>query len=70
MAEAFVKLTVNLTPKSNTALHMVSERNEEIRTVVVNRAIQLYDFISTKLAEGKQVCFLNEDGEVEAFRLL
>ncbi len=46
------RLTVNLTQKSAEAMEHAAELNRDTKTDTVNRALQVYDYICTKQAEG------------------
>lgn len=69
MAE-LTRLTVNLTPKSDTALTNLAERTDLNRTDLVNRALQLYDYVDKATDAGHQLLLLKPDGETVRIKLL
>lgn len=50
-----MKLTVMLTPRSVAALSDAAQLNEETKTNVVNRGIQLYLLITKAIANGDEI---------------
>jgi hypothetical protein len=68
--ENWTKLTVNLTPKSATALGTAALISEDTRTDVVNRALQLYTFLLAEQAEGKRLALVDEDGNLSWVRII
>lgn len=64
MAGDLCKVTVNLTPKSFAALHDAAQLNEETRTNVINRSIQLYELLCREQAEGKEILLREPDGSM------
>ncbi len=55
-----VKLTVNLTEKSDRALTRAAELSADKRTDVVNRALQLYTILLEETRTGKPLAFVEE----------
>lgn len=60
--EPLVRLTVNLVPRADTALTLVSQLTGDSKTDSVNRAIQVYAYIESVLARGGEF-LVREDGE-------
>jgi hypothetical protein len=54
-------VSVRLIPKSMRALEALAVRNGLTKTDVINRALQVYDYIDAEQAEGRQI--LSRDGE-------
>ncbi len=65
-------MTVNLTPKSADALSRSAQREEISRTDVVNRALQMYDYLRARMVDqGTQVLLRSADGaELERLTIL
>jgi hypothetical protein len=64
------RMTVNLMPKAADALNAVSQRERESKTDAVNRALQLYDFISRQAAAGTRILLEAPDGQQRAVEFL
>lgn len=63
-----MKLTVMLTPRSDVALAEAAKLNEETRTSVINRGIQLYLLITKAIANGDEV-YIHPAGTKDLTRL-
>jgi hypothetical protein len=57
------KVTVNLTPRSYTALTKVATLTGYTRTDVINRALQLYHHVEEQLADGHKFMIMEPDGK-------
>lgn len=57
-------LKVNITAKTYDAMHIAAQVNEEQRTDVVNRAIQLYAYVSEAIADNAELQVRDRNGEV------
>lgn len=64
------RLTVNLTPKSDAALTNLAERTDLNRTDLVNRALQLYDYVDKATEAGHQLMLRRPDGQLDRIKLL
>ncbi|MCA1223559.1 hypothetical protein [Streptomyces sp. 8L] len=62
-------LNCKLTPRANDALLRTVERAQLSKTDVVNRAIQVYDFIEAQLADGGEI-LVRKNGEIEKITLI
>lgn len=62
-------LNCKLIPRANDALLRTVERAQLSKTDVVNRAIQVYDFIEAQLADGGEI-LVRKNGEIEKITLL
>lgn len=68
MAGNYVRLTINLSQKANTAMERAAEREGLNRTEIVNRALQVYDFIQDQVTQGKQIrAYTGDQGEIIRF---
>lgn len=61
---------VALTDKSEAALERLGILTGFTETDLINRAIQLYAFITEEIALDKKFGIVDTDGTVEAFKLL
>ena len=70
-SNSYERLTVNLTQKASAALLATAEREELNRTDVVNRALQLYEYVS-KLRDngGELLARETPGGDVMLMRLI
>jgi hypothetical protein len=61
------RVTVNLTPRSVTALDSAVARTGDSRTDTINRALQVYDLVLELLerGDGRSLRLKHPDGEVE-----
>lgn len=66
---ALTKLTVNLTPKSVKALDAASGIEELSKTDTVNRALQLYGYLSTHLAAGYEILLRDRSGTIDRLHI-
>jgi hypothetical protein len=64
------KLTVNLVPAAMTALELAALVTEDSRTDVVNRAIQVYEYLMNRVANGDEVIIRSKDGTIELIKFL
>jgi len=65
------RITVNLIPKASRALASAMGRNGDSKTDTVNRALQLYEFVTRLEAEGGTLYVRGQDGtELERIQLL
>jgi len=65
------RITVALIAKATDDLRKIQERTGLSKTDVVNRALTLYEFIDSTLAEGSELLLRNkETGETAIVRLL
>lgn len=65
------RVTVNLTPRSITALERTSRATGDTKTDTINRALQVYALVQ-ELADrgGGSIKVVHEDGAVERIHLL
>lgn len=61
MADEKPVVSVRLIPKSMRALEALAERNGLSKTDVINRALQIYDYIDAEQGRGRQI--LSHDSE-------
>lgn len=52
VAPALVKLTVNLTEANYAALLAAAARSGDDKTTTINRALQVYDFVTREIEQG------------------
>lgn len=64
------RLTVNLTPKSDAALTNLANRTDLNRTDLVNRALQLYDYVDKATEAGMQLMLRGPDGQLDLIKIL
>ncbi len=60
-------LTVNLIPDAMTALGDAAARDGNTRTDTVNRALQMYEFITNQMADGWELA-LHRNGEIRVYK--
>ncbi|MGW1449636.1 hypothetical protein ACWCO3_15300 [Micromonospora sp. NPDC002411] len=66
-----VRVTVNLTPRSYSALERASELTGDNRTDTINRALLVYSLIKELSDQGGgSLTILNNDGEKERIHIL
>ena len=70
MSTDLQRVTVNLIPKSSASLDRLAERTTMSKTDVINRALQLYDFIDGETAAGGQILVRSADGTAEVLRII
>ncbi len=60
------KVTANFTPKALAAMDHRAQADGHTRTEVINRGIQVYDFLMTKVdeVEGSHLAIVRPDGTV------
>lgn len=65
MANDLTRLTVNLTPKAVRAMEEAAARDEDSKTDVVNRSLQLYNLICrfASLDKSGVVTMLDKEGK-------
>jgi hypothetical protein len=59
---ASTRITVNLNAKSTKALDRCAEIEQDSKTVVVNRALQIYEWILEEKIKGNQLAILDANG--------
>jgi len=65
------RITVNLTPKSSTALEIAVELTGDTKTDAINRAIQIYAFLEQVIREGGSVHVREKQGaELERLKIV
>lgn len=70
MSTDLQRVTVNLITKSSDSLDRLASRSGMSKTDVINRALQLYDFIDTEIATGKQILIRSGDDDDQVLRLI
>jgi len=70
MSTDLQRVTVNLIPKAADSLDRLAERTTMSKTDVINRALQLYDFIDGVTAGGGDVLVRPKDGATELLKLI
>lgn len=68
--QPMTRLTVNLIPKTVAALDQVTALNQENKTDAVNRALQMYAWLSELAAAGGAVMVTAGDGTTREVRFL
>jgi hypothetical protein len=63
------KLTVNVTARSIHALEVGAELNADTETDTVNRALQVYAFLTHFTAQGCDLLLRHPDGELEKIQI-
>lgn len=56
-----VKVTVNLNPEAWAALHNAAQALEMTRTDVINRALQIYNFLISEEIAGNKIQVYDEE---------
>jgi len=65
------RITVALIPQAAEDLQHLQNRTGLSKTDIVNRAVSLYDFVSTQLGEGRDLLIRdNETKETQVIRLI
>jgi hypothetical protein len=65
------RITVNLTPRSSSALELAVELSGDTKTDTINRAIQIYAYLEKVLQDGGSVHVREQDGsELERLRIV
>jgi hypothetical protein len=65
------RITVNLTPRSSSALELAVELSGDTKTDTINRAIQVYAYLEKVLQDGGSVHVREQDGaELERLRIV
>jgi hypothetical protein len=65
------RITVNLTPRSSSALELAVELSGDTKTDTINRAIQIYAYLEKVLRDGGSVHVREEDGaELERLKIV
>lgn len=64
------RITVGLTRKTQKALARAAESEGLTKTDIVNRALQLYDWMLDQQTRGYKIATLREDGDVERVTFL
>lgn len=64
------RITVTLHPKSRSALDTLTAEHTLSSTETVNRALQLYAYVSAEQAAGGKVRIHRPDGDVETVAFL
>ena len=70
MSDVALRITVGLTTKANAAVNWLAERTGMSKTDVVNRAVQLYQFVEQQEADGAQLGLIRPDGSVDRMHML
>lgn len=70
MASDLTRITVNLIPAASEALAESAERDKLSQTDVVNRALQVYNFIDRQVRGGKAVLLRDGSGNVEQVHII
>ena len=65
------RITVNLTPRSSSALQLAVELSGDTKTDTINRAIQIYAYLEKVLQDGGSIYVREQDGaEPERLRIV
>lgn len=64
------RITVALIPRAAADLAALHDRTGLSKTDLVNRAITLYEFIDSEIAQGREILARSADGSVVTIRLL
>jgi hypothetical protein len=64
------RITVALVARAIAALRRIVERTKLSQTDVINRAIQLYEFIDYELSTGAELIIIHRDGQRHSVKLL
>jgi hypothetical protein len=65
------RITVNLTPRSSSALELAVELSGDTKTDTINRAIQIYAYLEKVLQDGGSVHVREQTGaELERLRIV
>lgn len=70
MADATNRLNAALVPDAAQALARLIERTGFTKVSVVNRALQVYDYIEAELRSGGELVVRSPDGRMETLRIL
>ena len=69
MAE-LTRVTVNLTEKSSRALDWLSDVTSLNRTDIINRSVQLYQYIQSATITDAELYIKRPDGRIELIKIL
>lgn len=69
-SQRLTKITVNLNERAAEALASSAERDGETRTDIINRALQMYDWIGKEVARGSEVYLKAPTGSHIAVRFM
>jgi uncharacterized protein (DUF1778 family) len=65
------RITVNLTPRSSSALDLAAELTGDTKTDTINRAIQIYAYLEKVIRDGGSVHVRAEEGaDLEPLRIV
>jgi hypothetical protein len=65
------RITVNLTPRSSSALDLAVELTGDTKTDTINRAIQIYAYLEKVIRDGGSVHIRAEEGaDLERLRIV
>ncbi len=70
MADVALRITVGLTTKANEAVDWLAEHTGLSKTDIVNRGVQLYQFVEQWEANGSHLGLIRPDGSVNLVKLL
>ena len=60
-----IRLTVKLTPRAAASLTLAAHANKDSRTDTVNRALQMYAYLSSQVKAGDEVLLRDKRGNVK-----
>ncbi|MFH9953305.1 hypothetical protein ACH4OX_03680 [Streptomyces roseolus] len=64
------RYSVTFVPPAVEAIQALTELSGLSKTDVINRAVQVYAFLASEMAEGRQVLLRNEDGSLERVHIV
>ncbi len=64
------RLTVGLNSDAVVAMEQLQQRTSLNKADIINRAVQIYDFLDEQTRQGHQLLLRDEAGEVERVRFL
>lgn len=70
MSNNLTRLTVNLVVPANEALQSLMNRLKLSQTDIINRSLQVYDFIEQERGKGGEMVIRYEDGSAVQVRML
>lgn len=63
------KITINLVPRALTSLDKASEITGHTKTECINRALQIYTWLLSRIASGDQFQVLDTEGRIREIQI-
>lgn len=66
---SLTKITINLAPKAVKALEEVADATGDTKTESINRAVQIYAWLQTRINAGDQFLVLDKEGRTREIQI-